>query len=118
MYTATYETEANKLYMNNGADPPAFDEAGTANGVGWAQSSQAVACADYDDDGDVDIYLVNYAADGGPNKLYDNDGTGQFTDVAGTAGVKDDANPEECAQSGCRGYAVNWVEHVASRCKR
>ena len=41
--------------------------------------------ADYDNDGDQDLYVTNY----GPNKLYRNDGQGQFTDVTETAGVGD-----------------------------
>lgn len=58
------------------------------SGVGWA---------DYDNDGDEDLYLVNFA---GPflmdeaklkrragNRLYRNDGNGKFTDVTRQAGV-------------------------------
>ena len=58
------------------------------SGVGWA---------DYDNDGDEDLYFVNFA---GPflmdpaklksrpgNQLYRNDGNGKFTDVTKTAGV-------------------------------
>jgi enediyne biosynthesis protein E4 len=58
------------------------------SGVGWA---------DYDNDGDDDLYLVNFA---GPflmeeseleqrpgNQLYRNDGNGKFTDVTANAGV-------------------------------
>jgi hypothetical protein len=41
--------------------------------------------ADYDNDGDQDLYAVN----DGPNRLYENDGAGVFTDVAESAGVED-----------------------------
>ena len=41
-----------------------------------------VAAGDYDNDGDVDLYLTNY----GPNRLYRNNGDGTFTDVTGAAG--------------------------------
>ena len=34
--------------------------------------------ADYDNDGDLDLFVANY----GPNTLYRNDGSGKFTDVA------------------------------------
>lgn len=36
-----------------------------------------MAAADYDNDGDRDIYVNNY----GPNVLYRNNGDGTFTDV-------------------------------------
>ena len=39
--------------------------------------------ADYDDDGDLDIYLAN----NGPNRLYRNDGTGRFEDVTAGSGL-------------------------------
>ena len=42
-----------------------------------------VAVADYDGDGDDDIYLLNQL---GPNALYRNDGKGRFTDVTAEAG--------------------------------
>ncbi len=40
--------------------------------------------ADYDDDGDLDLFVTNY---GGPNRLYRNDGRGVFEEVAEQAGV-------------------------------
>ena len=42
------------------------------------------AAADYDNDGDVDIYVTNY----GPNRLFRNDGHGCFEDVADQAGCQ------------------------------
>ncbi len=45
--------------------------------------NQSAAWGDYDDDGDVDLYLTNR----GPNKLFRNDGNGVFTDVTEAAGV-------------------------------
>lgn len=43
---------------------------------------------DFDDDGDLDLYLVNCSPDGGAkNALYRNDGHARFTDVTGRAGV-------------------------------
>jgi hypothetical protein len=47
----------------------------TAYGMG-------VATADYDNDGDTDLYVTNF----GPNALYRNDG-GTFTEIAADAGV-------------------------------
>src|SRR6187549_46370 len=50
------------------------------------------AFADYDNDGDPDMFV---AFDGKPNRLYRND-KGVFTDVAATAGVAD-ARPTRAA---------------------
>jgi hypothetical protein len=47
--------------------------------------SFAAAWADYDDDGDLDLYVAN---DFGRKNLYRNDG-GRFTDVAAAVGVED-----------------------------
>jgi hypothetical protein len=46
--------------------------------------TQTAAWADYDNDGDLDLYVGN---DSFPNQLFENDGHGQFTDVAKRAGV-------------------------------
>ena len=42
--------------------------------------------ADYDNDGDMDVYVVN---DFAPNNLYRNDGGGVFTDVTAATGTAD-----------------------------
>jgi enediyne biosynthesis protein E4 len=44
-----------------------------------------VAAADYDNDGDIDLYVTNLGA----NVLLQNDGAGHFTDVTASAGVGD-----------------------------
>lgn len=44
-----------------------------------------VAAADYDDDGDIDLFIPN--GDGFPDQLYKNDGTGNFQNVASQVGV-------------------------------
>ena len=56
--------------------------------------SFAASWEDYDDDGDMDLYVAN---DFGPNNLYRND-EGRFTDVASEAGVEDVAT----------GMGVTW----------
>ncbi len=45
------------------------------------------AMFDYDNDGDLDIYVTN--GEGFPNQLLENDGHGNFVDVAHRAGVDD-----------------------------
>jgi hypothetical protein len=69
------------LYRNNrdGTFTDVTDAAGVAN-RGWGQG----ACTgDYDNDGDLDLYVTNF----GPNRLYRNDGRARFTEVAAAAGV-------------------------------
>jgi hypothetical protein len=56
--------------------------------------SYAAAWEDYDNDGDMDLYVAN---DFGRNNLYRNDG-GRFVDVAAEAGVEDVAS----------GMSVTW----------
>ena len=41
---------------------------------------------DYDNDGDLDLYVANY----GPNTMYRNDGGGRFTEVAADLGIAGD----------------------------
>ncbi len=53
-----------------------------------AVNSTGPAFADYDNDGDLDIYIPAEAlAEGIDNRLWENDGSGRFRDVAVTRGV-------------------------------
>ncbi len=71
-----------QLWINDGAGR--FTEEGAARGVDdQGASGLGAVFADYDNDGDQDLYVAN----DGPNRLYRNDGTGHFTDVAEAAGV-------------------------------
>ncbi len=54
---------------------------------------RAVSPADYDGDGDVDLLIVNALADA----LWQNDGTGHFSDVTKAAGLPVDGNPGQSA---------------------
>ena len=71
----------NALYRNEGKWK--FTEVTDRAGVGDTGYGLGVAAADYDNDGDPDLYLNNY----GPNVLYRNNGDGTFTDVTEEAGV-------------------------------
>ena len=72
-----------RLYRNRGDGT--FEDVTAAAGLNRPGYGMAVVAADYDDDGDQDIYVTNY----GPNFLYRNNGDGTFTDVARAAGVDD-----------------------------
>lgn len=50
--------------------------------------ARGLAAADYDEDGDLDVYVSNYRL--APNLLWRNDGKGGLTDVAAAAGVAGD----------------------------
>jgi len=71
----------NYLFRNNG-DGTFTDVTRQAGveGKGWGCGAVA---ADYNNDGNVDLFVYNY----GPNILYHNNGNGTFTDVTATAGL-------------------------------
>ena len=77
-----------QLWMNDGADHFTDEAAsrGVQDGTGIGMGA---AFADYDNDGDQDLFV----ADRGQDRLFQNDGTGHFVDVAvqsGVAGSTDD----------------------------
>ena len=74
-------SKTNVLYRNNG-DGTFTDITHTA-GVGHRGYGMGCVFADYDGDGNVDLYVTNYGA----NVLYRNNGDGTFRDVTETAGV-------------------------------
>ena len=81
--TLTDQFAANRLYMNRGDGH--FAEVRGAAGAGDRGYGMGVAAGDYDNDGDVDLYVTNLGA----NVLLQNDGTGMFTDVTLDSGVGD-----------------------------
>ena len=74
----------NALYRNNGDGT--FTDVTERAGVGNTGYGMGTAAADYDNDGDQDLYVVNY----GPNVLYVNNGDGTFTNQSDQAGVDND----------------------------
>lgn len=80
----TQPDEINVLYRNNG-DGTFTDvtiKSGLKKNLGYGMGCLS---ADYDNDGDADLYLTNF----GRNQLYRNNGDGTFTDVTSHAGVGD-----------------------------
>ena len=73
----------NSLWRNDGNWK--FRDVTSASGLGDDGYGLGVATADYDNDGDQDVYISNF----GPNKLYRNNGDGTFSDVTDKAGVAD-----------------------------
>lgn len=80
-FEAPPSTATNRLYRNN--RDGTFTDVTTGSGLkrtGWASS---VAVADYDGDGDEDLFVTFW----GTNALYRNDGGGRFLDVTREAGL-------------------------------
>ncbi|MFC5047021.1 VCBS repeat-containing protein [Aquimarina hainanensis] len=101
---------ANMLYINNG--DLTFTEQAAKHGLADTNRSIASTFFDYDKDGDLDVYITNAPADfelsdkivdikrvqqhpkthsyKSSDKLYANDGSGNFTDVSIEAGILPD----------------------------
>jgi M6 family metalloprotease-like protein len=63
----------------------AYSNITSTAGVADSSESYGVSCVDYDNDGWMDIYVVNKTA----NRLFKNNGDGTFTNTASFAGVAD-----------------------------
>ena len=99
----------NRLYRNHGGK---FEDVTAAAGIGSGLWSEGAAWIDYNRDGLLDLFVVNYVRwtpdfdtycgdrarnirsychprlfEGLPNALYRNNGNGTFTDVSDTAGL-------------------------------
>lgn len=73
------------LWKNNGNGT--FTESSSSAGISFTAGNSyksGMAFGDYDNDGDLDIYIGVY---GSANKLFRNNGNGSFTNVAGSANV-------------------------------
>lgn len=73
----------NRLYRNRGK--LRFENVTESAGVGDGHFGMGAVSADYDNDGDQDLYVTNF----GPNVLFENLGSGKFRDVSKRAGVDD-----------------------------
>jgi hypothetical protein len=82
-----------RLYRNDSSAGPdgrrrlAFTDVSDESGVAALGGGygMGVAAGDYDNDGDVDLYVTNF----GPNRLLENRGDGTFADATARAGVED-----------------------------
>ncbi|QDV09067.1 ASPIC and UnbV [Planctomycetes bacterium Poly30] len=112
----------NKLFRNDSAGGLIlFTDVTDEAGVGDTTYGMGAACADFDRDGDIDLYVTNV----GPNKLYVNNGNGTFTDQSKKLKV-DDARWATSAvffdadgKNGLDLYVVNnlgWSEAIETPC--
>ncbi len=99
IYVINY-TSLNALFLNNGNDT--FTETAASANVAYNTTLQdrGVAASDYDDDGDLDLYI----ASGGyqNNLLFRNNGDGSFSEIANSVGLR---NYE------MQGESVSWGDY-------
>lgn len=98
------------LYRNNGNGTftDVSDEAGISGHLG---TGMGMICADYDNDGDTDIFVANDISAG--NFLFKNDGTGKFEEIGLLAGVAYDGQGVELGSMGvdCADYDNDgWLD--------
>ncbi|MEM8995394.1 MAG: VCBS repeat-containing protein, partial [Acidobacteriota bacterium] len=107
------------LYVTSGGGPNAlwrsrcdgtFETVAGASHAFLTRESAGVSFADYDNDGDLDMYVIHRGA----NSLLRNDGGFQFVDVTAAAGVGDPGQGETAAwgdydeDGDLDLYVVNW----------
>jgi len=85
------ELPADKLFRNDGNWK--FTDVTKEANLGSTEWGCGCAVADYDNDGDLDLYVTNW----GPNKFYVNNGDGTFTESAKKAGVDETMWGAGCA---------------------
>ncbi len=85
------QTPQNVLYRNNGDGT--FTDVTDKAGVGSRAYGTGAAVGDYDNDGDIDLYVANF----GEDQLYRNNGNGTFTDVTAHAQVNNPNWGTSCA---------------------
>ena len=73
----------NKLYRNN--RDGTFTDVPEKASVAGKSFASGCSAADFDGDGDLDLYVLCY----GPNELYRNNGDGTFTDISKQSGLAD-----------------------------
>jgi hypothetical protein len=91
------------LWHNNG-DGTFTNINVSSNVVGIGNRSRGASAVDYDNDGDLDLFVASNFKDGVglPNLLFRNDGNFQFTDVAADAGI---------AREGVSNWAGAWTDY-------
>ncbi len=78
----TFDSQTDTLFRNNGDGT--FTDASEEAGFRFGGRGLALVCADYDDDGDSDIFIAN---DMSQDFLYQNRGDGTFDEVAFLTGM-------------------------------
>jgi len=73
------------LYRNNGDGT--FTDVSIASGLDTAVNAQSISVGDYDNDGNIDLFVTRLGFYAGEGQLFRNNGDGTFTDVTEQAGL-------------------------------
>ncbi len=92
----------NALYINNG--DATFRDASLESGTDSAAHGNGCSAADFDGDGDMDLFVTNY----GPNELYLNNGHASFTEIGEAAGVRMEG---ACGRWLCWSTSSAWADY-------
>lgn len=86
------ERGSNQLFFGDGTG--SFVEVTDLAGISGSSQTYGVATADYDNDGDMDVFIAACAADASKsvNLLFRNNGDGTFEEVGAEAGINDNGN--------------------------
>lgn len=101
-----------RLYHNLGG--MRFEDVTERSGLGFVGYGLGAAWGDYDDDGDLDLYITAF----GDNALYENGGDGTFKNVTDRAGVNDSRFSTGCSWADYDRdgdldlYVCNYVDFV------
>lgn len=92
-----YPPQPASLYFNNGDGT--FRDASVSSGIAAMEGrGMAVCCTDFDNDGDVDIFVANDVSE---NFLWQNNGDETFDEVGAFSGVAYDEHGREQGSMGC-----------------
>jgi enediyne biosynthesis protein E4 len=84
-YRKKTETKPPKNHLYRQEKNGTFTDVTETSGIQNKEYSSGLAVGDFDNDGDVDLYIASFGAD----TLYRNEGNGTFRDVTGPSGIKD-----------------------------
>ncbi|MDZ4751087.1 MAG: FG-GAP-like repeat-containing protein [Flavobacteriales bacterium] len=82
LYIGQDHDQGNIMFRNNGDGT--FENTSESTGTNVENDSMSATVGDYDNDGDMDIYLTNNTTG---NTLYRNEGNGTFTNAAASMGL-------------------------------